>query len=331
MTYHYIKGHSIYFSYQKSIFSLFHTGVKVYEATDPAISHIVLKEESIDRGPAPAIPSRSKPSSNATTVTSKSKPPSATSSHRPPLPDRQSAPKQKDTVTGREKVGKSPLKPTPTPVPEKPQEDDDDIYYGDYEEITEEKVMSPCKKGSGYVNDILCQVKPFSGQKPPDDEDESDEYEAIEEKLMVNGKDLIKKGGKGVVEPQDSDIYSVPMESQEITQTNQDEVSEDDEYAVPDDACELKTTRNLDVKEEIVSQTDNVSRENFVSGKSIQELGEILVTLRLEKYVDSFAKDLIDGEIVVDLTVEDLKDDYQFTKTEAIRLKKYIEQGHIPT
>ena len=331
MTYHYIKGHSIYFSYQKSIFSLFHTGVKVYEATDPAISHIVLKEESIDRGPAPAIPSRSKPSSNATTVTSKSKPPSATSSHRPPLPDRQSAPKQKDTVTGREKVCKSPLKPTPTPVPEKPQEDDDDIYYGDYEEITEEKVTSPSKKGSGYVNDILCQVKPFSGQEPPDDEDESDEYEAIEEKLMVNGKDLINKGGKDVVEPQDSDIYSVPMESQEITQTNQDEVSEDDEYAVPDDACELKTTRNLDVKEEIVSQTDNVSRENFVSGKSIQELGEILVTLRLEKYVDSFAKDLIDGEIVVDLTVEDLKDDYQFTKTEAIRLKKYIEQGHIPT
>lgn len=41
-------------------------GVKVLEATDPLITHIFHKEDDVDRGPAPIIPQRSKPSPAAT-------------------------------------------------------------------------------------------------------------------------------------------------------------------------------------------------------------------------------------------------------------------------
>lgn len=319
-------------------------GVKVLEATDPLITHIFHKEDDVDRGPAPIIPQRSKPSPAATKPES-GKPRGANKGLIPRLLDRKSPPKQPNNVKGAGKVDKLPPVPKPSPTQEKPTEDDDDdeIYYGgDYEEIVEEKKSKPVldQKPVGYVNDILCQVKPFSEAKPGNESDESDEYEAIEEKPIPSFPEQNKTGTNGNVEskknssPTPEDVYSVPIEPSKIRNFENFEnhkkdtsVDFDDEYSILDE----NVTQKTDIKGDVAAIPETVSKQNFVAGKNIQELGEILVKLRLEKHVQRFAEDLIDGEIITDLTVDDLKEDYKFTKTEAIRLRKYIEQGHIPS
>lgn len=305
------------------------------------IAHIFHKEDTVDRGPAPVIPQRSKPSQDASKPDSR-KPCGASKGLIPRLLNRQSPPKQPNNAKGAVKVDKLPPIPTPSPTQEKltQEDDDDEIYYGgDYEEIVEEKKSKPVsdQKPVGYVNDILCQVKPFSEAKPGNESDESDEYEAIEEKPIPGFTEQSKTGTNGNLEskknslPTSEDVYSVPIEPSKIRnfEINQKDtnVDFDDEYSTLDE----NATQNSDIKGDVAATLETVSKQNFVAGKNIQELGDILVKLRLEKHVQRFAEDLIDGEIITDLTVDDLKEDYKFTKTEAIRLRKYIEQGHIPS
>ncbi|OWF47033.1 uncharacterized protein LOC110454879 [Mizuhopecten yessoensis] len=63
---------------------------------------------------------------------------------------------------------------------------------------------------------------------------------------------------------------------------------------------------------------------------SVDDIGEYLRKMRLDKYVERFAEDMIDGVILGELTKENLKEDYGFRSVEQIKLWKFITDGYIP-
>ncbi|XP_061178680.1 uncharacterized protein LOC133187339 [Saccostrea echinata] len=325
--------------YKKSKFSenTCNLGVKVYEASDPEISHIIPKKPDRDTGPAPALPQRkdikvqsAKPKLDKTqNIKQSQRPPNRqiTQNHKEPMKAKESE-NFKVSETLSESNQKSTITMevpgfTETPVG---GDSDDEIYGEDYEEITQEKKPGSSKpevsNKPGYVNDVLCQVRPFSEPRAEDSDNESNEYEEIKEKLPI---------------PQMKEKVRVPKnidnrEPMKLIETPR--VQRVYDYAIPDPNYFIsKQEAHKDMSVGIAPAEENIQTpcmSNHVSGKSIKELGEILVKLKLDKFVDRFSEDMIDGEIVQDLTVADLKEDYNFTKTEAIRLRKFIEQGHIP-
>lgn len=72
------------------------------------------------------------------------------------------------------------------------------------------------------------------------------------------------------------------------------------------------------------------STGSYVSGKSVQNIQDILQSLNLSKYSDVFQKHLIDGCILEDLTEQVLRNDFAFMHVEAVRLMKYVRSGHVP-
>lgn len=302
------------------ILNFYNTGVKKLDASDPDISHIVKSETVVDSGPAPALPKR-KASLDLKAQPVKSSHNKSTAlevGHAPRLPDRQSAPQH--SKSGIVKTSKIPPKPMPKPIVSTKEASDDsdgEIYGGDYEVIDDDKPLEPPNKlnksTTGYANDILCQVRPFSDRKTQDTSEESDEYEEMEEKIADP-----KFEGHSKIDKETQNREAKFLQTQA-----------DDLYSTAATIDIIKTPEEAG-NEVCTAQAEGIVKSCYVSGKSIKELGEILEKLRLGKYLEKFAEDLIDGEIVQDLTADDLKSDYQFTKTEAIRLRKYIEQGHIP-
>lgn len=78
--------------------------------------------------------------------------------------------------------------------------------------------------------------------------------------------------------------------------------------------------------------TDTLTTTNtdHLTGMSVEDIGRCLQKLRLEKYVDQFSEDMIDGVILGDFTKDIMKEDYGFTNVEQIRLWKFISEGYIP-
>ncbi|XP_061178681.1 uncharacterized protein LOC133187340 [Saccostrea echinata] len=306
-------------------------GIKVLETSDPEIANIIPKKPDIDRGPAPALPKR-RGSDDIKEPSHQGRPTAL--GQIPRLPDRQSAPKCQEPGNGKvqknSKVAKIPPKPKPKPKtkPNPPvtkelsaDDSDDEIYGDDYEVIDEDFKLNPptvqTEKGPGYENDILCQVRPFAVTKTQDSDGESDEYEEITDKIPTPGENI----KQGIFERKEPNIEQI-----NIPQTDSE-----CEYAEPEPDDWTEDTAQSNISSTSVPTEDRgQTKSNHVSGKTIKELGEILIKLKLGKFVDRFSEDLIDGEIVQDLTVKDLKEDYSFTKTEAIRLRKFIELGHVP-
>ncbi|XP_062617796.1 uncharacterized protein LOC134279416 [Saccostrea cucullata] len=302
-------------------------GIKVLESSDPEIANIIPPKPEINRGPPPALPKR-----RGSDDKNEQKRKPANTGNFARLPGRQSAPKSQASgigeVQSNVKVAKIPPKPKPkpkiNPVATKEfsaNDSDDEIYGDDYEVIDEDIKLNlptlPADKGPGYANDILCQVRPYQEAKTEDPDDESDEYEEIIEKLPTPEKNI----------KQVASVRAVPDYKQINTLKSDSEC----EYAEPelDDVAEEEAHSNISFSVQ-PTEDKGQARSNHVSGKTIKELGEILMKLKLDKYVERFSEDLIDGEIIQDLTVQDLKEDYNFTKTEALRLRKFIELGHVP-
>lgn len=63
---------------------------------------------------------------------------------------------------------------------------------------------------------------------------------------------------------------------------------------------------------------------------TIKEIAEALKSLRLDHYAGSFEENSIDGEILSSLGVNDLVEELSMKKIEAVRLRKFVESGHIP-
>lgn len=77
--------------------------------------------------------------------------------------------------------------------------------------------------------------------------------------------------------------------------------------------------------------TDSVALARFNhTHMSVKEVGNMLKNLKLNKHVKRFKSEMIDGEILKELTRKILVNDFNFTHVEAIRLEKFIETGHVP-
>ena len=60
------------------------------------------------------------------------------------------------------------------------------------------------------------------------------------------------------------------------------------------------------------------------------EVGEYLKLLKLDKYVETFKNEMVDGTFLIDMDEELLKDDFEFKRIEAKRLLRFASEGHMP-
>ncbi|XP_041346757.1 uncharacterized protein LOC121366336 [Gigantopelta aegis] len=72
------------------------------------------------------------------------------------------------------------------------------------------------------------------------------------------------------------------------------------------------------------------TEEKKVHELTITELGVNLKRLRLDRHVDAFSKEGIDGYLLCKLTNNVLAKDFNFTELETIKVMAFIETGHIP-
>ncbi|XP_041373763.1 uncharacterized protein LOC121386816 [Gigantopelta aegis] len=73
-----------------------------------------------------------------------------------------------------------------------------------------------------------------------------------------------------------------------------------------------------------------VTAEKKAHELTIGELGVKMKSLRLDRHVDSFRKEGIDGYLLCKLTKHILAKEFNFTELETIKLMAFIETGHIP-
>ena len=81
-----------------------------------------------------------------------------------------------------------------------------------------------------------------------------------------------------------------------------------------------------DVYEEL-SQVPKTIDFQYVTKKQV---GEFLRLLKLHQYIEVFDEEDIDGPLLLDLTKEDLKTDFKFKGTEALKLMKFVKEGWRP-
>ncbi|XP_025091760.1 uncharacterized protein LOC112562622 [Pomacea canaliculata] len=72
------------------------------------------------------------------------------------------------------------------------------------------------------------------------------------------------------------------------------------------------------------------STTSDISSLTIDEVCERMQDLGLEKYSKKFRKHFIDGNLLTKLTDSNLKDEFKMNKVEILRLRTFINEGHIP-
>lgn len=85
---------------------------------------------------------------------------------------------------------------------------------------------------------------------------------------------------------------------------------------------ETKVTQEKPVRD--VNSSDDIIK------LSIDEVAHYLTKLKLEKYVEGFKSQLIDGAMLVDLDRDILREDFGMKAIEALRLLKFAKEGHLP-
>ncbi|KAK3576937.1 hypothetical protein CHS0354_017612 [Potamilus streckersoni] len=80
------------------------------------------------------------------------------------------------------------------------------------------------------------------------------------------------------------------------------------------------------------TQTEPVTSKNtsHLENMSISDLEKLLEKLKLEKYKTLFHENMIDGALLMEFDSGLLREEFGFTKVEAIRLMKFVKDGHIP-
>ncbi|XP_062599987.1 uncharacterized protein LOC134261576 [Saccostrea cucullata] len=213
------------------------------------------------------------------------------------------------------------------------QEGDDDdgedyeVMEQPMEEVDTYRVAAAAGTPS-YVNDRLCQVKPLvAGQDDADDE-EGDMYEPMEnpDENTTPSKPVV------ISKPDETPPPPRPVEKPNVRSRSLPNTG----APTPKDTTPPARERGHSTscadepehcKKPLVTNTTNAFD---IEEKSIQDIGEVLCRLRLNKYVERFEEEMVDGEILAGLSVEDLQKEFNFSKLEAMRLFKYIEKGHIP-
>ncbi|XP_041360528.1 uncharacterized protein LOC121376822 [Gigantopelta aegis] len=77
-------------------------------------------------------------------------------------------------------------------------------------------------------------------------------------------------------------------------------------------------------------QREAQTREKRVEELTIDELGDKLKALKLDRHVESFRDERIDGCLLTEFDQSVLRDEFKFTQLETIKLMKFIRTGHVP-
>lgn len=84
------------------------------------------------------------------------------------------------------------------------------------------------------------------------------------------------------------------------------------------------------VKERL-SQIREVHSADDVALLTIGEVTEYMKLLKLDDYIDSFKEQMVDGNMLLALDKEILKEEFHMKGIEALRLIKFANEGHIPS
>ncbi|KAL5014927.1 hypothetical protein ScPMuIL_009197 [Solemya velum] len=76
--------------------------------------------------------------------------------------------------------------------------------------------------------------------------------------------------------------------------------------------------------------SDTSPPNGSVADLTIDQVCSRLSLLGLDQFVDAFRKERVDGTILSALDTDVLKADFKFTSIQAIRLMKFVREGHIP-
>lgn len=74
-----------------------------------------------------------------------------------------------------------------------------------------------------------------------------------------------------------------------------------------------------------------LSSGDAVATLNMDEVGEYLKVLKLDKYVDIFKENLIDGQLLRELDKDILNESFGMKGLEVIRLMKFVKDGHVPS
>lgn len=260
----------------------------------------------------------------------------------------------KDVLNAKENSA-DPGVPPPPPVrgkslrkPGKPGDETDDDDDGEAYEVMEQPEPEidtyriPSDPPS-YVNDRLCQVKPMaqSADNKDEDSDSGELYEPVEDpdggeycepvKMKDDRGPVFRLPPKPAERPKPK-----PKPSYENSSLKQSTLTEDEkDLSKPanQDSPVLHAEKKVNLQEEqkVEKTVDSPASGEFnIAEKSMRDIEQVLRVLRLDKYIERFRSEMIDGEILAELNVEDLQSEFSFSKLEAMRLFKYIEKGHIP-
>ncbi|CAC5422433.1 unnamed protein product [Mytilus coruscus] len=88
--------------------------------------------------------------------------------------------------------------------------------------------------------------------------------------------------------------------------------------------------KELDKTSRKINIVNTISCPPDVENLSVQELGQYLHVLNLGKHEESLSDALIDGSLIKELDENILREEFGFTRFEAIKLMKFARDGYLP-
>ncbi|OPL21964.1 hypothetical protein AM593_10827, partial [Mytilus galloprovincialis] len=92
----------------------------------------------------------------------------------------------------------------------------------------------------------------------------------------------------------------------------------------------FETKKLLDKTSPRINIVNTISCPPDVENLSVQELGQYLHVLNLGKHEETLSDALIDGSLIKDLDEKILREEFGFTRFEAIKLMKFARDGYLP-
>ncbi|XP_052086452.1 uncharacterized protein LOC127723742 [Mytilus californianus] len=94
--------------------------------------------------------------------------------------------------------------------------------------------------------------------------------------------------------------------------------------------CDYEIRKKLDKTSRKINIVNTISCPPDVENLSVQELGQYLHVLNLGKHEESLSDALIDGSLIKELDENILREEFGFTRFEAIKLMKFARDGYLP-
>ncbi|KAK3577624.1 hypothetical protein CHS0354_013690 [Potamilus streckersoni] len=81
---------------------------------------------------------------------------------------------------------------------------------------------------------------------------------------------------------------------------------------------------------EITTNTQDNALPAEIEHAKIKDVSEALRLLKLDKYIQMFEEEMVDGRMLKSIDGNFLRDEFKFTRVEALRLMNYVKDGHVP-